>query len=56
VGLLPLGLEGFVVYGAAIPANNDKPGVALAFVIFLSEPNKKDFWKAAGFELTSTAN
>ena len=24
---------------------------ALAFVKFLSEPNKKDFWTAAGFEL-----
>ena len=56
VGLLPLGLQGFVVYGAAIPANNEKPGAALAFVKFLSEPNKKDFWKAAGFELTSIAN
>jgi molybdate transport system substrate-binding protein len=56
VGLLPLGLQGFVVYGAAIPANNDKPGAALAFVKFLSEPNKKDFWKAAGFEPTGTAN
>ena len=55
-GLLPLGLQGFVVYGAAIPANNEKPGAALAFVKFLSEPNKKDFWKAAGFELTGTAN
>jgi molybdate transport system substrate-binding protein len=56
VGLLPLGLQGFIVYGAAIPASNNKPGAALAFVKFLSEPDKKDFWKAAGFELTSTAN
>jgi molybdate transport system substrate-binding protein len=56
VGLLPLGLQGFVVYGAAIPANNDKPDAALAFVKFLSESNNKDFWKAAGFELTNTAN
>jgi hypothetical protein len=28
----------------------------LAFVKFLSEPNKKDFWKAAGFELMSGTN
>lgn len=56
VGLLPPALQSFVVYGAAIPAYNDKPEAALAFVKFLSEPNKKDFWKAAGFELISTAN
>jgi molybdate transport system substrate-binding protein len=56
VGLLPPDLQNFVVYGSAIPAYNDKPEAALAFVKFLSEPNKKDFWKAAGFELISTAN
>lgn len=56
VGLLPPDLQNFVVYGSAIPAYNDKPEAALAFVKFLSEPNKKDFWKAAGFELMSTAN
>ncbi|HEX5212835.1 MAG TPA: extracellular solute-binding protein [Pseudolabrys sp.] len=55
VGLLPPGLQNFVVYGAAIPAANDKPEAALAFVKFLSEPGKKDLWKAAGFELMSTA-
>jgi molybdate transport system substrate-binding protein len=55
-GLLPPDLQKFVVYGAAIPAYNDKPEAALAFVKFLSEPNKKDFWKAAGFELMSATN
>lgn len=40
VGLLPPGLQNFVVYGSAIPAYNDKPGAALAFVKFLSEPQK----------------
>jgi len=56
VGLLPPGLQNFVVYGAAIPAYNDKPEAAVAFVKFLSAPNKKDFWKASGFELMSTTN
>src|SRR5262249_42280209 len=56
VGLLPPDLQNFVVYGTAIPAYNDKPEPALAFVKFLSEPNKKDFWKAAGFELMRSAN
>jgi molybdate transport system substrate-binding protein len=56
VGLLPPGLQNFVVYGAAIPAYNDKPEAAVAFVKFLSAPNKKDFWKAAGFELVSTTD
>jgi hypothetical protein len=41
-------------YGAAIPAYNDKPEAAVAFVKFLSAPDKKDFWKTAGFELIST--
>lgn len=54
VGLLPAGLQNFVVYGAAIPAYNDKPEAALAFVKFLSAPDKKDLWKTAGFELIST--
>lgn len=56
VGMLPPALQGFVVYGAAIPADNVSPDAALAFIKFLSDPNKKDIWKAAGFELTSTAN
>jgi molybdate transport system substrate-binding protein len=55
VGLLPPDLQNFVAYGTAIPAYNDKPAAALAFVKFLSEPNKKDFWKAAGFELMSAS-
>ena len=56
VGMLPPDLQNFVVYGSAIPASNDKPEAALAFVKFLSDPNKKDVWKAAGFELMGTAN
>lgn len=56
VGLLPPGLQNFVVYGTAIPAYNDRPEAAVAFVKFLSEPNKKDFWKAAGFELLGAVN
>jgi molybdate transport system substrate-binding protein len=51
VGMLPPDLQNFVVYGSAIPASNDEPEAALAFVKFLSEPNKKDVWKSAGFEL-----
>jgi molybdate transport system substrate-binding protein len=56
VGLLPPDLQNFVVYGTAIPAYNNKPEAALAFVKFISEPNKKDFWKAAGFELMNDTN
>ena len=56
VGLLPPELQNFVVYGVAIPAYNDKPEAAVAFVKFLSAPNKKDFWKASGFELVSATN
>ena len=53
---MPAGLQNFVVYGAAIPAYNDKPEAAVAFVKFLSAPDKKDFWKTAGFELISATN
>jgi ABC-type molybdate transport system substrate-binding protein len=56
VGLLPPGLQNFVVYGAAIPAYNEKPEAAVAFVKFLYAPDKKDFWKAAGFELLAASN
>ncbi|HEY1474885.1 MAG TPA: substrate-binding domain-containing protein [Pseudolabrys sp.] len=56
VGLLPSALQSFVVYGAAIPSYNDKPEPAVALVKFLSEPNKKDFWRAAGFELFDAGN
>jgi molybdate transport system substrate-binding protein len=54
VGLLPPALQSFVVYGTAIPATNDRPDAAVAFVKFLSEPNKKAFWETAGFELLGT--
>ena len=56
VGLLPSALQSFVVYGTAIPAYNERPEPAIAFVKFLSEPSKKDFWKAAGFELMATGD
>ena len=56
VGMLPPDLQNFVVYGSASPTSNDKPEAASAFVKFLSDPNKKDVWKAAGFELMGTAN
>ena len=56
VGMLPPDLQNFVIYGSTIPASNDKPEAALAFVKFLSDPNKKDVWKSAGFEIMGTAN
>jgi len=56
VGLLPSALQSFVVYGAAVPAYNGAPDPAVAFVKFLSEPNKATLWKAAGFELMGTRN
>jgi molybdate transport system substrate-binding protein len=56
VGLLPSILQSFVVYGTAVPAYNGTPEPAIAFVKFVSEPGKRDLWKAAGFELMSTGN
>jgi molybdate transport system substrate-binding protein len=55
-GLLPSALQNFVVYGTAIPTYNDRPEAAVAFVKLLSDPSKKDFWKAAGFEQIDHGN
>lgn len=56
VGLLPSPLQNFVVYGTAIPADNGRPEPAAALVKFLSQPDRKEFWKAAGFELLDAGN
>ena len=56
VGLLPSALQSFVVYGTAVPAYNDRPEPAVAFVKFVSEQDKGTLWKAAGFELIGTHN
>ena len=56
VGLLPSALQNFVVYGTAVPGYNEKPEPAVSLAKFLSEPNKKDFWKTAGFELLHASN
>lgn len=52
VGLLPQGLQSFVVYGSAIPANSTAPEAALIFLKFISDPARQSQWKAAGFEIT----
>ncbi len=56
VGLLPPALQSFVVYAAAVPADNASPEPALAFVRLLSDPAKREHWKAAGFEPLSGEN
>ena len=56
VGLLPSALQNFVVYGTAVPAYNNKPEPAVTLAKFLSDPNKQDFWKTAGFELLHPNN
>jgi molybdate transport system substrate-binding protein len=55
-GLLPSALQSYVVYGAAIPTYNDKPEPAISLLKFLSAPNKKESWRAAGFELLDASN
>ena len=56
VGPLPSALQSFVVYGTAVPANNSAPAPAVAFVKFVSDPSRRELWKAAGFELVGTGN
>ncbi|HET7678712.1 MAG TPA: substrate-binding domain-containing protein, partial [Xanthobacteraceae bacterium] len=52
-GLLPVELQNFVVYGAAIPADNESPDPAAAFVKFAADPSKAAVWRNAGFESTT---
>lgn len=51
VGLLPPILQNYVVYGSAVPVSNDRPEAALAYVNFISHPERAERWRAAGFEL-----
>lgn len=51
-GLLPSALQMFVVYGSAVPTDNNSPEPAAAFVKFVSDPSRASVWKAAGFEAT----
>jgi molybdate transport system substrate-binding protein len=55
VGMLPSGLQHYVVYGAAIPAYNAAPETALAFLKFISDRVREQRWKAGGFELMGSA-
>jgi molybdate transport system substrate-binding protein len=50
VGLLPPALQNYLAYGAAIPASNQSPDAALAFISFLSEPANAAYWRDGGFE------
>jgi molybdate transport system substrate-binding protein len=51
VGMLPAELQNYVVYSVGVPAYNNKPEAALAFVRFISEAANREAWKATGFEL-----
>ena len=55
VGLLPPQLQHFVVYGAAVPRLNKAPKPALAFLEFISSPDKAERWRGAGFELAGAS-
>ena len=50
VGLLPSELQSYVVYTGAVAVDSASPEPALAFLRFLSNPAKREHWKAAGFE------
>ena len=50
VGLLPSALQNYLAYGAAIPASNQSPDAALAFISFLNEPANAAYWRDGGFE------
>ena len=50
VGLLPSELQSYVVFAGAVAADSASPEPALAFLRFLSDPARRDYWIAAGFE------
>jgi molybdate transport system substrate-binding protein len=56
VGMLPAELQNYVVYSIAVPAHNTAPDPALAFVSFVSDPARREHWKATGFELMEGNN
>jgi molybdate transport system substrate-binding protein len=49
-GTLPPSLQGYVVYAAAVAADSNASEAALQFVKFISEPDVRSKWRAAGFE------
>ena len=56
VGLLPSGLQSYVVYAGAVSAGSTVSGPALAFLEFIADPARRGQWEAAGFEsITSSA-
>ena len=52
VGTLPPSLQGYVVYAAAVAADTNASEAATQFVKYLSAPDARSKWKAAGFEST----
>jgi len=47
---LPSELQSYVVYAGAVTADSPAAEAAVAFLEFLSDPARKDYWTAAGFE------
>jgi ABC-type molybdate transport system substrate-binding protein len=47
---VPLSLQRYTVYAAAIPASSTVPSSARAFIAALTGPAVAERWNAAGFE------
>lgn len=54
VGKLPPSLQGYVVYAAAVGTDSKASEAASEFVKFLSRPDARRSWEAAGFETVGT--
>jgi molybdate transport system substrate-binding protein len=50
VGPLPPELQSYIVFSAAIPAANETPEPALAFIKRLADPTAREVWQKAGLE------
>jgi len=50
VGLLPSELQSYLVFAGAVAMDSASSEPALAFLRFLSDPARRDYWIAVGFE------
>jgi len=54
-GLLPPELLTYVVYAGGVAADSRVAAAALEFLSFLASDEAREYWEAAGFELTPVA-
>jgi molybdate transport system substrate-binding protein len=54
-GMLPPGLQNYIVYAGAVLADSPAPEAAAEFIRFVADPSRVPQWKTTGFESVSQA-